>query len=67
MIKQPAQQLPEMAIGPAHVNPPSNIVSRVPAMNGIIPVMRIITFCLPTGGGSTAMTYIDGSPGRIGY
>ena len=56
-----------MAIGPAHVNPPSNIVSRVPAMNAIIPVMRIITFCLPTGGGSTAMTYIDGSHGRIGY
>ena len=57
MIKQPAQQPPEMAIGPALVNPPSNMISRAPAMNAVIPVMRRITFCLPTGGGSTAIAY----------
>ncbi|MDA8715740.1 hypothetical protein N9M06_01205 [Candidatus Poseidoniales archaeon] len=67
MIKQPAQQPPEMAIGPALVNPPSNMISRAPAMNAVIPVMRRITFCLPTGGGSTAMTCIDVPPERIGY
>ena len=36
-------------------------------MNAIIPVMKIITFCLPTGGGSTAMTCRDAPSERIGY
>lgn len=67
MIKQPAQQPPEMAIGPALVNPPSKMISRALAMNVIIPGYGELGFVYQLVGVRQQMTCIDVPPGRIGY